>query len=58
MARDFVGCQREQILVMAPRLSDSLPEDHLVWTVSVSEQKGTEDVDARLRPASRSLGRS
>jgi len=33
MARDFVGCQRGQMLLMPPSLSEWLPEDHLVWTV-------------------------
>src|SRR6201986_4179971 len=33
MARDFVGCQRGQMLLMPPSLGEGLPEDHLVWTV-------------------------
>src|ERR1700729_598639 len=33
MARDFVGCQRGQMLLMPPSLGEWLPEDHLVWTV-------------------------
>jgi transposase len=33
MARDFVGCQRGQLLLMPPSLAEWLPEDHLVWTV-------------------------
>jgi transposase len=33
MAREFVGCQRGQLLLMPPSLSEWLPEDHLVWTV-------------------------
>ena len=33
MAREFVGCQRGQMLLMPPSLSEWLPEDHLVWTV-------------------------
>ena len=33
MARDFVACDREQLLLMPPSLSEWLPEDHLVWTV-------------------------
>src|SRR5437763_16380662 len=33
MARDFVGCQRGQLLLMPPSLSEWLPEHHLVWTV-------------------------
>jgi transposase len=33
MARDFVGCQRGQMLLMPPSLSEWLSGDHLVWTV-------------------------
>jgi Transposase domain (DUF772) len=33
MARDFVSCQRGQMLLMPPSLGEWLPEDHLVWTV-------------------------
>ena len=33
MARDFVSCDRGQLLLMPPSLVEWLPEDHLVWTV-------------------------
>src|SRR6201996_8346005 len=33
MAREFVGCQRGQMLLMPPSLGEWLPDDHLVWTV-------------------------
>jgi len=33
MARDFVACDRGQLLLMPPSLNEWLPEDHLVWTV-------------------------
>jgi transposase len=33
MAREFVGCDRDQLLLMPPALQEWLPEDHLVWTV-------------------------
>jgi transposase len=33
MARDFVACDRGQLLLMPPSLQEWLPEDHLVWTV-------------------------
>jgi hypothetical protein len=33
MAREFVGCERGQLLLMPPSLGEWLPEDHLVWTV-------------------------
>ena len=33
MARDFISCDRGQLLLLPPSLTDWLPEDHLVWTV-------------------------
>jgi transposase len=33
MAQNFVGCDREQVLLLPPSLADWLSEDHLVWTV-------------------------
>src|ERR1700685_3784266 len=33
MARDFVSCDRGQVLLMPPSLLDGLPEDLLVWTI-------------------------
>ena len=33
MAREFVGCDRGQLLLMPPSLTEWLREDHLVWTV-------------------------
>ena len=33
MARDFVSCDRGQMLLMPPSLTEWLPENHLVWTV-------------------------
>jgi hypothetical protein len=33
MALNFVGCDRGQLLLMPPSLTDWLPENHLVWTV-------------------------
>jgi transposase len=33
MARDFVSCDRGQMLLMPPSLVEWLREDHLVWTV-------------------------
>jgi transposase len=33
MAKEFVGCDRDQLLLMPPSLNEWLPEDHLVWTV-------------------------
>jgi hypothetical protein len=33
MARDFVSCERGQVLLMPPSLVEWLPEDRLVWMV-------------------------
>jgi transposase len=33
MAQNFIGCDRGQVLLLPPSLSDWLPEDHLAWTV-------------------------
>jgi transposase len=33
MARDFVSCDRDQLLLMPPSLVEWLREDHLVWTI-------------------------
>ena len=33
MAREFVGVQREQLLLLPPSLVEWLLEDHPVWTV-------------------------
>jgi transposase len=33
MARDFVSCDRGQMLLKPPSLTEWLPENHLVWTV-------------------------
>ena len=33
MAQNFLGCDREQVLLMPPSLREWLPEDHLAWFV-------------------------
>jgi len=33
MPQNFIECDREQVLLMAPSLRDWLPEDHFVWFV-------------------------
>jgi transposase len=33
MAMNFIGCERGQLLLMPPSLTEWLPDDHLVWTV-------------------------
>jgi len=33
MAKNFVECERGQLLLMPPSLTEWLPDDHLVWTI-------------------------
>jgi hypothetical protein len=33
MAQNFIGCDRDQELLLPPSLSEWLPEDHLAWFV-------------------------
>jgi hypothetical protein len=33
MPQNFIDCDREQLLLMPPSLTEWLPEDHLVWSV-------------------------
>ena len=33
MGRNFLGCDREQAMLLPPDLRDWLPEDHLAWFV-------------------------
>jgi transposase len=33
MAQNFIGCDRDQVLLMAPSLREWLPADHLAWFV-------------------------
>jgi transposase len=33
MAQNFIACDRDQVLLMAPSLRDWLPADHLAWFV-------------------------
>jgi transposase len=33
MSQNFISCDRGQVLLLPPSLTDWLPEDHLVWTV-------------------------
>jgi hypothetical protein len=33
MAQNFISCDRGQVMLLPPALTDWLPEDHLVWTV-------------------------
>jgi hypothetical protein len=36
MAQNFLSCDRDQELLLAPNMRDWLPEDHLVWFVIAS----------------------
>jgi transposase len=50
MARNFVGCDRGQLLLMPPSLTDWLPENHLVWTIlGAVEQMDLERFEAAYR---------
>ena len=50
MARDFVSCGRDQVLLMPPSLMEWLPEDHLVWTVlSAVDQMDLDRFNAAYR---------
>jgi transposase len=33
MGQNFISCDRDQVLLLPPSLTDWLPEDHLVWSV-------------------------
>ena len=33
MAQNFLACDRDQVLLLAPSLRDWLPEDHFAWFV-------------------------
>jgi hypothetical protein len=33
MSQNFIGCDREQVLLMPPSLRDWLPQSHLAWFV-------------------------
>jgi hypothetical protein len=50
MALNFVGCDRGQLLLMPPSLTDWLPENHLVWTIlGAVEQIDLERFEASYR---------
>ncbi len=33
MPQNFIGCDREQVLLMPPSLREWLPQNHLAWFV-------------------------
>ena len=39
MPQNFIVCDREQVLLLAPSLLDWVPPDHLVWTVLASVEE-------------------
>jgi transposase len=58
MSPNFIACDRNQEMLMAPSLLDWVPGDHLVWTIlsSVEEMDldafyGAYRVDGHGRPA-------
>ena len=51
MAQNFIGCDREQELLLPPSLREWLPDDHLAWFVLAAvEQMDPERVLCRLPP--------
>jgi transposase len=58
MPQNFIECDREQVLLMAPSLRDWLPEDHFVWFVLAAVEEmdlagfyGAYRLDGHGRPA-------
>jgi hypothetical protein len=43
MAQNFIGCDRDQVLLMPPSLREWLPEGHLAWFVLAA----VEEMDRR-----------
>jgi hypothetical protein len=39
MGQNFIGCDREQVMLLPPWLTEWLPEDHLVWTMVGAVEK-------------------
>ena len=33
MGQNFISCDRGQVFLLPPSLTDWVPEDHLVWTI-------------------------
>jgi hypothetical protein len=53
MAQNFIGCDREQLLLMSPSLREWLPENDLAWFVI--EAVGDMDLS---RPSMRVIART
>ena len=51
MPQNFIGCDREQAMLMPPSLLDWVPSDHLVWTILSSvEEMDLEAIYEVYRP--------
>lgn len=51
MPQNFLGCDREQALLLPPTLREWLEDDHLVWLVlDVVEELGLGEFYAAYRP--------
>jgi len=58
MAQNFIGCDRDQVLLMPPSLREWLPEGHLAWFVLAAVEEmdlsgvyGAYRLDGHGRPA-------
>jgi hypothetical protein len=54
MAQNFLGCDREQELLLPPSLREWLPEDHLVWFVI--DAVAAMDLEASMPPIASMAG--
>ncbi len=39
MSQNFIACDREQVLLLPPNLSEWLPEDHVAWLVLAAAEE-------------------
>jgi hypothetical protein len=51
MAQNYLGCDREQVLLLPPSLREWLPEGHLAWFVI--DAVDAMDLAASMRPIAR-----
>ena len=53
MAQNFLACDRDQVLLLAPSLRDWLPEDHFAWFVL--DAVAAMDLSASMPPSGRTV---